>query len=221
MYGKHHTKEAREKISKGLKGRKRSKEHCKNISRANKGHVAWNKGKRLSEEEKRRIYTPELLKRMSESRSGEKNGFYGKHHSDDTIKRIVEANKGRKHTKETRRKQSESHKGEKCYWYGKHLSEEHKEKLSKAQRGEKSWKWKGGTIPYYGSDWNRQRKLALKRSNYTCICGNRESVVRGGVRTLDVHHIVSYRISKDNSQNNLWTLCLLCHKRIEVTIETV
>jgi group I intron endonuclease len=36
-YGRIHTKEEREKISKALKGRIRSKQHCENISKAKKG----------------------------------------------------------------------------------------------------------------------------------------------------------------------------------------
>ncbi len=54
----------------------------------------------------------ETRRKMSESRKGNKNHFYGKHH-----------------TKESRRKLSESHKGQKCVWKGKKLSEEHKRKI--------------------------------------------------------------------------------------------
>ena len=49
-----------------------------------------------------------------------------------------------------------------------------------------------------------QRERALKRDGYSCqYCGNKDDV--------HVHHIVPYRISKDNSLNNLISLCRSCH----------
>lgn len=87
MYGKHHTKETREKISRSNKGKKRSDVTKKRIAEANKG-------KRLSDETKEKIklshigkrHSEETLKKFSEIRQGEGNPFYGKHHSEDTKK---------------------------------------------------------------------------------------------------------------------------------------
>ena len=39
-------------------------------------------------------------------------------------------------------------------------------------------------------------------------------------RALDVHHIIPYRISKDNQPSNLVTLCRACHKRADAAIMT-
>jgi hypothetical protein len=35
------------------------------------------------------------------------------------------------------------------------------------------------------------------------------------MRRLDVHHIVPYRLTHDNSPNNLIPLCKKCHKKAE------
>lgn len=67
--------------------------------------------------------------------------------------------------------------------------------------------WRGGWEDYYGPDWESQRRLALKRDNKTCnkceMMGN------------TIHHIVPYRVSHDNSLENLLTLCPNCHSKIE------
>jgi len=77
---------------------------------------------------------------------GEKNHWYGKHHSKETKKKISEIRKGihiwegkqhprgmlgKHHSKETKQKMSESKKGEKNYLYGKHISEQIKQKMSR------------------------------------------------------------------------------------------
>lgn len=77
------------------------------------GRTPWNKGKKgcyhASDETKRK---------MSESLTGEKNGFFGKRHNE-----------------ETRRKISESLTGKSIGMLGKHHSEETKQKLSVALKG--------------------------------------------------------------------------------------
>ena len=69
MYGKHHTDEAKERMSKALSGEK---------------HPMY--GKHLSEEQK---------KRMSEAHKGEKNPNYGKHFSEEHKNKLSTANKGK------------------------------------------------------------------------------------------------------------------------------
>lgn len=70
--------------------------------------------------------------------------------------------------------------------------------------GEKHASWRGGKIKYRGYDFKFQRLKILKRDNYLCqVCF---------CKAVDVHHIVPYRITKDNSLFNLVTLCKKHHK---------
>lgn len=77
---------------------------------------------------------------------GPKNGFYGKHHSEETRKRhskwVREHQSGKNnpfygkhHSEESKRKISESNKGKEGYWKGKHLSDEAKRKNAEAHKG--------------------------------------------------------------------------------------
>ncbi len=84
------------------------------ISSHQKGCVPWNKGV---------LGTDEFRKKMSEVTKGEKNPFYGKHHTEETKRKISEANKGRQKSEETIRKIVAAH-------IGKPLSSKHKQKLS-------------------------------------------------------------------------------------------
>jgi group I intron endonuclease len=72
MYGKTHTEETRQKISK-----------------INKGRECPNKGKKASEETKQK-----LSKIRKNKYTGENNPFYGKHHSEETKQKIREKNIG-------------------------------------------------------------------------------------------------------------------------------
>ena len=72
---------------------------------------------------------------VKEHQSGENNPFYGKHHSKEAKRKISESNKGKKRTEEYKRKLSENWKGDKNPNYGKHLSEETKRKISDAKKG--------------------------------------------------------------------------------------
>lgn len=65
-----------------------------------------------------------------------------------------------------------------------------------------------------GSQWRKIRRAVLDRFPFCGWCGtlNRSR--------LQVHHIVPFRISNDNSPKNLIPLCVSCHRRIEtVTVE--
>ena len=92
------------------------------IKKANTGKTTWMKGKKHTEETKRK---------MSEAKKGNKNRV-GKKHTEETKRNISEAKKGKpsnragkKHTEETKRKMR------------KPKSEEHKRNISKAQKGVK------------------------------------------------------------------------------------
>lgn len=94
----------------------------------NKGQ--FKKGHVVSEEirEKIRIanlgkkYSAEHNKKISENHSGEKNHFYGKHHTEEAKRKISESKKGK-------------YIGINSYMWNKHLSEETKQKLREANLG--------------------------------------------------------------------------------------
>ena len=77
-------------------------------------------------------YSAEQRRKLSETRKGEKNGFFGKKHSAETLLEIGEASKGRKHSAETCRRISEAQKGRKR----KKCSPETLRKMSEANKGE-------------------------------------------------------------------------------------
>ena len=95
----------------------------------------WPNGYNLTEGGDGVIPCEETKKKMSESRSGEKHHFFGKHLSDETKQKISETKKGKQLSEETKKKLSEAHSGEKHHFFGKHLSDETKQKLSEAHKG--------------------------------------------------------------------------------------
>ncbi len=94
------------------------------------------------------------------------------------------------------------------------LYKAHKEKCS----GANNYMWKGGTtdeiaLRMNNIEWHKIRKRIYERDNWTCqICG-----VHGGKKNkLHCHHIVPYRVSQDNSEENLISLCAKCHRIEEI-----
>ena len=72
---------------------------------------------------KERKHSDKTKRKMSESRKGVNNSFYGKHHTDESKRKLSESRKGKccgeehpfygkHHTEEVKRKNSEAHKGE-------------------------------------------------------------------------------------------------------------
>ena len=103
----------------------------------------------------------ETRRKMSEAMSGEKNPFYGRHHSEESKKKISDTHKGllsgEKHpfygrhlSEETKRKLSKANKG-------KHLSVEHKRKISEATSGEKN--------PFYGRQHSEESRRKMSGSH--------------------------------------------------------
>lgn len=60
------------------------------------------------------------------------------------------------------------------------------------------------------SEWEQVRKEVMKRDGFKCRkCGETGS--------LAVHHIIPFRKSRDDSPENLMTVCGSCHTTLENT----
>lgn len=86
-------------------------------------------------------------------------------------------------------------------------------------RGPTNRHWRGGYEPYYGPNWEQQRRRARERDTYTCrACGISEASLG---RELDVHHLIPFRefgLERYESANhlaNLRSLCPACHTTLE------
>jgi hypothetical protein len=117
----------------GVSGYVYTEEQRKLMSESRKGskHPLW--GKKHSDESKRKNSESNKI-----SCSGEKNGMFGKHHSEKTIEKIKENCSGWKHTEDSKRKISESIK-ERNKSFKRNHTEETKKKLSEARKGKDPW----------------------------------------------------------------------------------
>lgn len=102
----------RDKIRQSLLGREFSEDWRKNLSNAMRGKPSPNKGKKMSDEQKRKIGEANK-KRWAEAKLANPN--YSRCISESTRKKLSDAGKkashgGKKLSEETRRKMSESHK---------------------------------------------------------------------------------------------------------------
>ncbi len=185
-----HSKEAKQKMSKNKKGKKFSKEWCKNISKAKLGEKNPNYGKHCihSKETKEKIaskkrgmhHSEKAKKKMSETiarnggRKGKNNPMYGKKHSDKTKKEISRIIKMRGWAK-----------------------------------GENSNFWLGGiSFEPYSIEFNKQLKELIRdRDKHICqLCGMPEVE---NLKKLSIHHIDYDK--KNSLPSNLVSLCNSCH----------
>jgi len=118
---------------------------------------------------------------------------------------------------ETAKKVSQKLKGRKSY----DRTIEHRLLQSKQKIGKLNPRWVEGIKPNRGwgfyKIWKPYRNKALERDKNRCVdCGmtNKFHLETYG-KSLHVHHIIPYRISKDNSIRNLVTLCVNCHMKRE------
>jgi len=98
-----------------------------------------------------KTHTEETKQKMSEAQLGEKSHWYGKMHTEEIKQKISEALLGKTASDETKQKMSEAQLGEKHPMWGKHHTDETKQKMSEAQLGKTT------------SDETRQKMSEAKR----------------------------------------------------------
>lgn len=148
--GRHHTDEAKQKMSNVHKGRQFTDEHKHKISNALKGHQFTDETKqKLSNAQKGKHLTDETKQKMSNIHKGQIPWIKGKHHTDEAKQKMSNIHKGTHHTDETKQKISDANKGQIPWNKGKHHTDEAKQKISNALKG----KYKG-RIP-----WNKGLKV--------------------------------------------------------------
>lgn len=122
------------------------------------------------------IVSLKTRKKISEKTKGEKNPFYGKHHSEETIEKL----KNRIISDETRKKISESRKGKTPWMKGKHHTEEAKDKLSEARKGKHNspnTEFKEGMTPWNaGKHLSEETKKKISESKKGRPSPNRKKV---------------------------------------------
>lgn len=69
------------------------------------------------------------------------------------------------------------------------------------------WLYKGAGMDR-GPYWTAARREAIRRNPFCALCGT--------LKNLHVHHIIPYRLTQDNRQENLLPLCRRHHKIVEV-----
>ena len=96
--------------------------------------------------DKNPMKSDENKKKISESKIGERNHFFGKSLSLETKRKISQSVSGekngffgRKHTEESKKKISDGKMGQSGYWRGKNRPPETCKKISESNKGRKTW----------------------------------------------------------------------------------
>lgn len=204
------SEETRRKISLAQIGKKRkphSEETKRKIGFANKGHV-------MSLEQKEKLRIVHL---------GKPSWNKGKHWSMELRKKLSESHKGYVPTEEQKKKQSLAsnsfmRKPETREYYRLRSKERFANgthnmiKIIKIRQS-------NARIDEYDlkkSEWKSLRTQRLILDGYTCqVCGADLTVTQ-----YNVHHRIPFAISKDNSIDNLVSLCIPCHGREEFKIKS-
>ena len=161
FYGKKHTQESKDKVSKANKGRKLTSYQKEKIIQSNRTRVYGpetlkkiskiNKGRKFGKEVREKIAKSRIGMKLSEEHKksiglgvkGEKNGMFGKTHSAEVRKKLSMYRLGKPIPLSTREKISESLKGkfvgEKNPMYGRFHSELTKNKISQKNKGMIPW----------------------------------------------------------------------------------
>jgi len=196
-----------------LKARKLSDEQINRL-------IAINTGSKRSDATK-------LL--MSIAKKGKKVKPFSEQHKDN----IAKARQGKKLSEEHIKNLSLSHMGNEGFWNGKkrpELSENFKgegnpswgrkqsiETITKRiKRGDEHYNWQGGITPETrrrtrGLLWRQIADRIRLRDNNTCqVCGK-----FGNKKKLPVHHIIPFKISKNNDDTNLVVVCEPHHTKLD------
>ena len=129
----------------------------------NGGNLGEYVNKKISEKSKLRVVSDETKKKLSILNKGEKNAFYGKHHSEETKKHLSEQKIGFKHTTESKLKISKATKGENNPFYGKYHSDELKNRFRKMYGNKVIVKYKNGDVNKYNSVREASEKENISR----------------------------------------------------------
>lgn len=176
--------------NKGKSGYKiHSEEHKKALSKKFKGRVSPMKGRKHSEETKKKMsvsgrgqkWTQEAKDRWSKKQMGENNPMYGKTHSDEYKDRLKVEKSGKNAWN----------------WQGG-VTPENKARLST-------------------TEWKEIRLKVYKRDSYDCqVCGIKcTNVKKVTWKVIQCHHIIPWRDGGEDSMDNLITLCTRCHGKEE------
>lgn len=80
--------------------------------------------------------------------------------------------------------------------------------------GENHHNWNGGSLSYYGENWQRVRSKVVQRDENCQNCGASQEDAR-----LEAHHIVPIKefdeLENANTLDNLILLCTSCHHNVE------
>lgn len=168
-------------------GRKLTIQHRMNLSKVKKG-----------------IKNPKLSL-FARTRTGIKNPFFGKKHTEETKRKISIKNLGKKLSQEAKDKIRQA-------GLGRIVSEEVKLRLRNMRLGDKNPAWLGGkSFEHYTPLFNQQLRDRIRtRDAFVCrLCNITEL---GCNRRLAVHHI---DYDKGNCQDtNLISLCQRCHSKV-------
>ena len=149
------------------------------------------------------------LSAASATHCGEKNSFFGKHHTDETRAKISAKKKGTHHTKETRAKMSEKRKGVPKspetraklsaaktgvlnHRYGKKNSPEHQAKIVAANTGAKRTPETCRNI----SEALKGKPFTIERCAHISAAKRGDSPYKNLIAELDVHNLSFQRLAE-------------------------
>ena len=131
----------------------------------------------------------EWRRKQSVSHSGERNWWFGKHHTKEEILKISQSHEGLTHTEETIQLMSENRTGEGNPMFGRHHTLSTRKRLSDFRRLEKHPTWKGGiSFEPYCVKFNREFKERV-RAFFGYRCVECEMTTEENGRAIDVHHV--------------------------------